>query len=151
MNKRTIGIVGTLAIHIALPVYLLWPRTLPPPPPPPSEDPKPIQVRLIPKRELSRELKPGEQPGINGAPDPKICENRDLSYEGIGIIHSYGTQLILSAPAEYPAYRVGARVGDMIIELYRIEGTRFVFLRVNRHGTYLNFKVPVEQICFNKD
>jgi hypothetical protein len=36
MNKRTIGIIGTLLIHIVLPIYLLWPRTLPPPPPPKS-------------------------------------------------------------------------------------------------------------------
>jgi hypothetical protein len=153
MNKRTIGIVGTLLIHLSVLLYLLWPSVHSPPPPPRStpEEPKPVQVRLIPKRSLSKELKPGQEPGINGAPDPRICENKDLSYEGIGIIHSYGTELVTSAPAEYPAYRAGVRVGDMIIDLHRIEGTRFMFFRLNRHGVYFTFKVPIENICFNKD
>jgi len=152
MNKRFIGIVGTVLIHIIVPIYLLWPRVLPkpPPPPPPKDEPKPVEVRLLPRSQAT-ETKAGPEPGVDGSPDPKICANRDPSYEGIGIIHSFGTDLILSAPAAYPAYKAGLRVGDMIVELYRIEGTKFMFVHVNRHGKHLKFRIPVEQICFNKD
>jgi hypothetical protein len=152
MNRRTVGIVGTLLIHLSVLLYLLWPSVhpQPPPPPPPPDEPKPVQVELLPRSVIHEDSKLGPDPGIAGAPDPKICANKDPSYEGIGIIHSYGTDLVLSAPAEYPAYKAGIRVGDMLVEIYRIEGTKFMFVHVNRHGNHLKFKVPIEQICFRK-
>lgn len=92
-----------------------------------------------------------DQPGINGAPDPRICSSKDQEYRGIGIIHSFVTQIVESAPAEYPAYKAGIRVGDQIMEIYRLPGTQYMMVYVNRDRKSLKFKVKMEKICFNKN
>ena len=150
MHKRTLGIVGTLIVHLALPVYLLWPRDAVPPPPPPAKKGA-VEVKLIPMSAVEETKIKGPEPGIDGAPDPRICSAQDKEYEGIGIIHQMGTWLITSAPAAYPAYRAGARVGDMIVELYQEEGgSPYMRLHVNRHGVHFKFRIKKEKICFNE-
>lgn len=151
MNKRVIGIVGTVLIHIIVPIYLLWPKAqVPPQPPPPPPTSKVVSVSLIPQSS-SEDSRKGNDPGVDGAPDPKICADKDPSYEGIGITHSFGTELVLTAPATYPAYKAGIRIGDMVVELYRIPSTNMMFVHVNRHGKHLKFKVKREKICFREE
>ena len=149
--KRTVGIIGTLVIHLALPIYLLWPRH-PPPPPPASEIEHSVRVTLIPKISAAPAITEGDGPGINGAPDPRICAGRHKTYTGIGIIHGIGTLRIDSAPATYPAYKAGLRVGDQIVELYHeIGGSPYMRVHVTRNGQHLKFRIKVEPICYEED
>jgi hypothetical protein len=93
----------------------------------------------------------GDDPGTFGSPDPEICKLGGQHYEGIGILHSFGTEIVISAPAEYPAYRAGIRVGDTVMELYKIPGAKAKYVKVHRSGVPdpLEFMIPMEEICFD--
>lgn len=149
--RRTLAATTSAAIHLAVLLYFLPPSCTLNEKLPPAQDyemapqllpkPQPVVVNLPP-------LPKTDAPGINGAPDDRICRDQGQEYLGIGILHSLGSLSIMSAPAEYPAYKAGARVGDFIHELYRIPGTEYMVLHVKRDGRLIKFKIKMEKICF---
>jgi hypothetical protein len=150
MNKRTLGILGTLIVHLVIPVYFLWPPTMVPPPPPVPPDKGTIEVKLIPMSAVEEEKKKGPEPGIDGSPDPRICAQVDSTYVGIGIIHSFSTQVVTSAPAGYPGYDAGIRVGDILITLEDDRAnTKYVQVHIKRGDKQLWFRIKKDKICFN--
>lgn len=148
--RRWIGTVGTITLHLMVLLYFV-PVSCTDKPLPPAADfekspqllpkPEPVTVNLPPLPKL-------DGPGINGAPDDRICAQQGKEYKGIGILHNIGSLVIASAPAEYPAYKAGARVGDFIHELYRIPGTDYMVLHVKRDGRFYKWRIKMEQICF---
>lgn len=151
--KRTVGIIGTLIIHLALPVYLLWPTKMyPVVPPSTSTTEHVVEVKLLPMTAAEEAITVGDGPGINGAPDPRICAGKHKTYTGIGIIHGMGSLRIDSAPATYPAYRAGLRVGDQIVEIYKEDGNSpYMRVQVLRDGRHFKFRIKMEQICYDGD
>lgn len=108
-----------------------------------------IEVHLLTEAEADAKSI-GTYPGIDGAPDARICAGKDHTYVGIGIMHQPLGMEIISAPASYPAYKAGARVGDVIVELYRIPSSRFMVLHVDRAGKHFTWKIGMESICFEQ-
>lgn len=160
MNSRIVGIVGTLVIHLAV-LLALQPASIPPPPPPPpgqppgNEEPPEkhdrVKVRLLSKSKSDKEYFIAKNRGLNGRPDPRICQAANEQYEGIGIIYSPWTSLVLSAPAEYPAYKAGMRVGDMLVDLKPDVVDGWLTHEVVRHDKRFKFRIHTDKICFVKD
>lgn len=156
---RLIGIFATVLLHLGALVYALWTVT-----PEQSiqsmdgdnriivEDAKnsgEVQVRLITEAEADAAQQRSE-PGINGAPDDRICDGKDHTYFGIGLLHVPFGMRIISAPSSYPAYQAGARVDDVIEELYRIPGTDYMVLHVVRGEKHLQWRIRMKNICFKE-
>ena len=149
--RRTLGLTGTIAIHVAALLLVVPISYADPDKPLPQAQDYEKSPQLLPKQQLVHvSVIPIEtdQPRHNGAADPRICNGKAKEYKGIGILHGIGSLSIESAPAEYPAYKAGARVGDFIHKLYQIPGTDYMILHVKRGGKFLKFRIKMEQICF---
>lgn len=149
MQKKSYGLAGTLLLHGLIVFWMFYTSSSEKATAPPTSNE--VQVTLIPDAPTSvkEEAVQVPNPGVDGAPDPSICKDRTESYQGIGIVHNIGTSLIISAPAGYPAYDNGLRVGDEIIQLYEEGHGRYVFIEVLR---YPNIKIKKsilkQKICF---
>lgn len=146
---RSLSLVLALLVHLVLLLPLVLgfdEKVLPPLPTPPEL----LSVQLLP-RSADDTFMRGDAPGTFGSPDPEICRRAGQYYEGVGIISTFGTNIVTSAPAEYPAYRLGIRVGDTIMEFYKIPGVKTMYAKVHRSGVSdpLEFMIPIEKICFS--
>jgi predicted metalloprotease with PDZ domain len=135
-------------------IFLLFPVVTPPPPPPPPppDEPKPVTVRLIPKEQPSKdpEILKGNKDSLSYPTDPHICSSKDKSYRGVGIIYSYGSNMIVHAPEYYPAYKAGLRLGDFIVnETTEVNG--YIDFDVRRGYTKLFFHIKLDNICYNDE
>lgn len=149
MNRKlkVFGIVCTLVIHLAVLFFAIFSfeeEKKERPKEPPKETS--LSVRLL-KPEQKQKEPPKKSEGF--VPDKTVCESKHPSYEGIGIVHQLGTSMIIMAPEQYPAYQAGIRVGDMIVEMYKIPNSNLMFVEVNRHGVNLSFKVKRQKICYD--
>lgn len=147
---RLIGLLGTLLVHAAFILALIGPSCTPKKTPPASPE-APIEVRLIPKpdpvkeKAIKQEKGPVPEPAIVAEAEP---ECQDKTYDGIGMIWSQLSQVVLSVGKGYPAERAGIRAGDQITTLER--SANYMDITLIREGVTLSLRVPVEKICFNE-
>jgi hypothetical protein len=81
--------------------------------------------------------------------DPGICAGHDKHFTGIGIVFSFGTNKVTSAPPQYPAYKAGIRVDDVLEDPWGITNTPYpIAVSVTRNGRKLTFMVKPADICF---
>ncbi len=156
-RKGTIlAIIGSLLIHITLLVALTIkaPKPPPPPPPPPKQEIKEHRMKvtlmpLIPAK-AAGVPKPGDAGYVR---DEKICAGKDNKYLGVGIIIQPGSDRIISAPPQYPAYRAGLREGDLLIDPFVSEITADGYLDfiASRNNIPIKFHIKTENICFKKE
>ena len=82
--------------------------------------------------------------------DEIICDGKDKTYKGIGIIHSISSPYaVLHAPVYYPGYIAGIREGDLVLnpDVQTVNG--YVDIEVLRsHNGPLKFHIKAETICF---
>lgn len=153
-KKRMVGLVCSTIVHMSLLIYLIFPIvTPPPPPPPPAEDePKPVSVRLIPREQPSKDtdVLKGNKDALSYPTDPQICSAKDKMYRGVGIIHTFGSNMVVYAPEYYPAYKAGMRVGDFIVnDTKEVDG--YIDFEVRRGYTALFFHIKSDNICYNNE
>lgn len=156
-RKVTIlSVIGSLAIHaiflIALSINLAPPPPPPPPKPPPPTQEKTMKVTLVPlmPAKAAGVPKPGDAGYVR---DEKICAGKDNTYLGVGIIIQPGSDRIISAPVQYPAYRAGLREGDLLIDPFVSEITADGYLDfiASRNNIPIKFHIKTENICFKKE
>ena len=139
---QTFGLIATVAIHVALLIGLLWEiEKVPLESPPPQNE---IEVRLIPMDKAEDE-KPLEGTVPKNATISEL-ECTGKKYFGIGILHT--TMVITDAPKQYAAYKAGLRIGDSIVQMYHENGLDYLNVEIERHGTFLKFRIRKEEICF---
>jgi hypothetical protein len=146
--QRRFGFIGSILLHGSIVLYLLWPRAqqVPPPKPLPQASEETTTVKLMSVADSDKAIALGNQAG---GIDPEICADRDQRYIGIGITFGFGTNLVLTAPPQYPAYRAGIRVGDMLEDPWAITNTpAWITVKVTRHDKKLSFRVKPSDICF---
>lgn len=78
-----------------------------------------------------------------------ICEGKDASYEGVGMIIQPGSNRVISAPPQYPAYKAGIRKGDRIADPYGPAARHGVvaFVVEGAHGAR-TVRIRMAKICF---
>jgi hypothetical protein len=154
MNSRlttVLAIIGSLLIHAAFLFVLVSAAGLkPPPPPPPKND---IRIELVetkpaipPPPDKTRLDKHGKKVYER---DEVICSNKDNTYVGVGLMIQPGSDTVVSAPKQYPAYLAGIRVGDFIIDPFFtniVDG--YLDFRVIRGYDVIQFHIRVENICY---
>jgi hypothetical protein len=81
--------------------------------------------------------------------DEVICSNKDNTYVGVGLMIQPGSDTIIAAPEQYPAYLAGMRVGDFIIDPFFtqiVDG--YLDFDVRRGTEIIKFHIKVENICY---
>jgi len=149
--SRTIGISGTLIIHLSLLLqFIVIPVLKKPPPPPPPGNQQEVEVTLLPPVEhKSIILPPIDAPAeIIAQVDPDICKNQSDSYMGVGFKYSPFTALIIHVPEYYPAYRAGIRLGDMILDPDTPIVNGYLDIEIMRGYQQMHFRIKAEKICF---
>lgn len=150
----TLAIIGSLLIHAAFLFVLLSVAGLkppkPPPPPPPPENNN-IRIELL----ESKKATPPSNPSLDKhgkkvyERDEVICSNKDNTYVGVGLMIQPGSDTVVSAPEQYPAYQAGMRVGDFIIDPFFTNIVNgYLDFDVRRGTEILQFHIKVENICY---
>ena len=82
--------------------------------------------------------------------DPEFCTEKDKTYLGIGLLKSFGSDLIIYIPKPFPAYKAGLRLGDFILnpDAEIIDG--YLDYDIMRYDKKMHFHIKVDNICFNK-
>jgi hypothetical protein len=154
MNSKlitTIALIGSLLIHAAFLFVLTSTAGLKPPPPPPKEKERDsLKVELISAAppSVAKQLKPGDKGYVR---DEQMCEGKDNTYTGVGIMIQPGSDTVIKAPEQYPAYRAGMRVGDFIIDPFGVDIVDgYMTFKIMRHTEIMEFHIKVENICYKK-
>jgi hypothetical protein len=157
--KRVVGVIGTVLVHATVVLILLWSSIIKScgdgESSTPSQPPL-LEVRLISKSSddisIQSTLGKDSRMGMDGNPDPRICNDKDASYIGIGIIYSIFTAVVLSAPSDYPAYKAGIRVDDILLDPHTpADKDGYVIYRILRGKDQLLFRVKQERICYEEE
>lgn len=82
--------------------------------------------------------------------DEIVCKGKDKKYVGIGMIYNPGTNIIYRLPQDYPAYKAGLRLGDLIVDPYLPIVNNYLDIVVRRGNEFLSFHIKVENICFQE-
>jgi hypothetical protein len=150
--SRSIGISGTLIIHLSLLLqFIVIPITKkPPPPPPPGSEQKEISVALLPPIEHSSIVTPpvDSSSELVAQVDPNICKDQGKTYLGVGFRYSPFTNLVTHIPEYYPAYRAGMRIGDMVLDPDTPIVDGYLDIEVVRGYQQMHFRIKAEQICY---
>lgn len=115
----------------------------------------PIKIKLLPPKDLHQENKTAQIQG-NGKGyrviNKTICAGQNEKFRGIGIKVSFGSEIIIEAPEQYPAYKAGLRLNDRVISMSVKDDTvDFEQITVERSGQVLNFKILKDTVCYKKD
>jgi len=146
-RNDVIGVTCSILIHLVV-VFPLFNKNIPP-------DQKPVtynnfrSVELIPiKVTLEINIKDGGR--VKNKIDSKICDGKDNTYTGIGIVYRFGSNIITHAPESYPAYIAGIRVGDMVVNdgFDLIKG--YADIEVKRGNELLKFHIKADRICYQE-
>lgn len=155
--RKTIGIVGTVSLHLVLVIGFLFSPPLIDPHFRPRDsgggEDRVLMVTLINSTavEIDDDKKTEEETvsflGTGGCP-PEF-----LTYIGVGFVYDMNTGLIIQAPPHLPAYQAGIRIGDAFLDYDLdtpiVDGYRII--RVQRYDSILVFKIKVKRICHSKD
>lgn len=147
---RVLGFALAAIVHFTVLLILIWPANQKKAPPPSKENV--VQVKLIPLTVQSSEIVKSQKTGEGFAIiDPIICEGQNEKYKGIGLVYTFGDQRILQIPEQYPAFKAGLRLKDMILTISN-QDDRFDFVDVvvYRNGVELKFHIRKDLICFQK-
>jgi hypothetical protein len=147
-----IAVTGSLLVHAAflLMLALSWVT-------PPKEKEEPasenIRIELIETRPLTPPTPDSTPIDKHGKKvyrrDEVICSNKDNTYVGAGLMIQPGSDTVVAAPEQYPAYIAGMRVGDFIIDPFFtniVDG--YLDFDVRRGTEILKFHIKVENICY---
>jgi hypothetical protein len=115
----------------------------------------PIKIKLLPPKDLHQENKTAQIQG-NGKGyrviNKTICAGQNEQFRGIGIKVSFGSEIIIEAPEQYPAYKAGLRLNDVVLSMSDKDDTAdFEQITVQRSGQVLNFKILKDTVCYKKD
>ena len=82
--------------------------------------------------------------------DAEICNGKSDTYVGAGIIIQPGSDLVTSAPPQYPAYKAGIRVGDKLIDPFGsdVMPDGYIDFTVLRNNELIKFHIKAEKICY---
>lgn len=149
------GFVFSVVLHLLLLFLILPPEPKYPKldPDPDSIMPMPVEVRLIPKFDpsLTSETKIVDEGNRISYPiDDRVCNGKDKSYKGIGIIYNPGTHIITHAPEYYPGYKAGLRVGDFIVEPEVGPVGDYITFDVLRLREQFRLHIKTDNICFQE-
>ena len=145
------AVIGSLLIHAAF-LLILAMSWVTPPTHKKENNTARIKVELI-------ETKPAAKADDNTPLDKHgkkvykrdevICSNKDNTYVGVGLIIQPGSDTVVSAPEQYPAYIAGMRVGDFIIDPFFVNIINgYLDFDVRRGIEILQFHIKVENICY---
>jgi len=148
-----IAVVCSILIHAAVLSLLVFTK-LPPPPPKNNQESKlnNLRIEILSKNSytasnVSADIdKYGKKVFKR---DEVICANKDNTYLGVGLMIQPGTDRIVSAPKQYPAYIAGMRVGDFIVDPFStkvVDG--YIDFDVRRGIQILQFHVKAKNICY---
>jgi hypothetical protein len=88
---------------------------------------------------------PYEEPDLSSM----ICDGKDSAYEGVGMIIQPGSNLVISAPPQYPAYKAGIRKGDRIVDPYGPAAKHGVVdFQVETRQSLRTVRIRLAKICF---
>lgn len=155
MSNKTVDILAILVSLIIHAIFLFTLSTTltppPPPPPPPARDN--IKVKLVesaPLNYVQQDTTTVDEYGKKVYKrDEKMCAGLDNTYLGIGIMIQPGSDTVIAAPPQYPAYKAGMRIGDYIVNPWGVvivDG--YLDYDVRRSTEILKFHVKVENICY---
>lgn len=153
MNSKLntiIALIGSLLIHAAF-LFVLFSNAGIKPPPKQEKKQDTMKVELITVAPVVVE-KNIPKPGDKGYKrDEIMCAGKDNTYTGVGIMIQPGSDTIIKAPEQYPAYRAGMRVGDFIIDPFGVDIVDgYMDFRIMRHTEVIQFHIKVENICYKK-
>jgi len=147
---KTLGIICSIILHIIPFLFLikLVDKTQVSAIPPGVV----TNVRLIPIAEqgIQQEKKPKGDFTVYEK-DEVVCEGKDSSYLGIGLLFQLGTGVVSFVPKQYPAYKAGIRVGDMMVDPWVTEVDGYMDIEVVRGYQHLKFHVKMDTICYSVD
>ena len=152
MNNKfntVIALIGSLLIHAAF-LFVLFSGTGIKPPPKQEKKQDRLNVELI--TVMPEVANVGPKPGDAGYKrDEVMCAGKDNTYVGVGIKIQPGSDTIVAAPEQYPAYRAGMRVGDFIIDPFGVDIVDgYMDFKIMRHTEVFQFHIKVENICYKK-
>ena len=159
MSKRTkiAGLTFSIILHLFF-LFLFLPLAPVNSSPDPAlnvtkKESTPIEVKLIPivKPPIDPETKLSEKGKAVSYPvDDKICDGKDKTYKGVGIIYNPGTNIITHVPEYYPAYIAGLRVGDYILNPNSPVLNDYINFEILRQREHLHFRIKTDNICFQE-
>jgi hypothetical protein len=159
MSKRTkiAGLTFSIILHLFL-LFLFLPLTPVNSSPDPAlnvtkKESTPVEVKLIPmvKPPIASETKLSKKgKAISYPVDDKICDGKDKTYKGVGIIYNPGTNVITHAPKYYPGYIAGLREGDYILNPNSPTHDDYINFEILREREHLHFHIRMDTICFRQ-
>ena len=150
-KKRMVGLVCSMFLHTSLFVYLIFPPLqIIPSQKQEQDEPKPVSVKLIPMEKPSEDadILKGNKDALSYPTDPEICSGLDKTYRGVGVMSTFGSNMIVYAPEFYPGYKAGLRIGDYIVNDAR-EVNGYIDFEIRRGYTALFFHIKTDNICYN--
>ena len=78
-----------------------------------------------------------------------ICKDKDNNYIGVGMILQPGSGRVLVVPEQFPAYKAGIRIGDIIADPYGpsiVNG--YIKFSVETDKKTRVVKIKAEKICY---
>ncbi len=113
---------------------------------PSDEDKKEQTIRML-KGDIY--YRADDKPAIDKV-DAAMCDGKDNTYIGAGIMIQPGTDLVTSAPPQYPAYKSGIRVGDKLVDPFGsdVMPDGYIDFTVLRGTELITFHIKAENICY---
>lgn len=79
------------------------------------------------------------------------CPKGTISYDGIGVIYSWFEWQVLQAPRQFPAYRAGIRVGDLLLNVTpetKMTVGKPTLVKTSRNGVEIDYTITPLKICY---
>jgi len=144
--KRTLGLAGSILLHLIFLVVLLFnPLIDSSGGAPPQVEEDVIRITML-GDDLPKPMN-GDGDGIQDDP-AELCADGSKKYNGVGLIYSRETGIISSVPESLPAYQAGVRVFDVFMNpSYGDLPPGPAEIKVMRYGVLLTFTIMTQKIC----